>query len=169
MRQTKNEKARFAGTIFFEKGERCRWFDGDSDASEDGRMGIEGDAGGGNGNYGKSSASGPGGLVLDLDGRDACGDGSDGDGGKDGRIGLEADSGAVSEVEGSVDDAIEAAAAAAAIGPGPGGDEPLVALDKKKKKNGRHDDDQSAHRKCSSKTQKQKNVQVAACYIPTCY
>jgi hypothetical protein len=35
--------------------------------------------------------------------------------------------------------------------------------------NGRHDDDQSAHRKRSSKTQKQKDVQVAACLIPASY
>jgi hypothetical protein len=35
--------------------------------------------------------------------------------------------------------------------------------------NGRHDDDQSAHTKCSSKTQKQKDVQVAACLIPASY
>ncbi len=44
----------------------------------------------------------PGGLDLDLCGRDACGDGSDGDGGKDGSMGLGADAGAVLEVEGAL-------------------------------------------------------------------
>ena len=39
-------------------------------------MGIEGDAGGGDGDYGESGTSGPDGLDLDLSGRDACGDGS---------------------------------------------------------------------------------------------
>ena len=90
--------------------------DDDSDASVDGRMGTERDAGGGVGDYGESGTSGPDGLDLDLSGRNACGDGSDGDGGKDGRMGREADSRAVSETEGDADGAGEAAAPAAAIG-----------------------------------------------------
>jgi hypothetical protein len=71
-------------------------------SSVDGNMRIEGDAGGGDGDYGESSTSGPDGMDLDLGGRDACG--SDGDGGEDGSMGLEADSGAVSEVEGGTGD-----------------------------------------------------------------
>jgi hypothetical protein len=89
-------------------------------ASEDGRMGTERDAVGGNGDYGKSGTSDPDGLDLDLGGRETCGDGSDGDGGKDGRMGQMADFVAVSKDEGNVDDAGDAAALAAAIGPGPG-------------------------------------------------
>jgi hypothetical protein len=38
-----------------------------------------------------------------------------------------------------------------------------------RKRTAQPDDDQSAHRKCSSKTQKQKDVQVAACLIPASY
>ncbi len=75
-------------------------------------------------------------AIAPIAGREACGDGidvSDGDGGKDGRMGLRADFVAVSEDEGGVDDAGDAAAPAAAIGPGPG-DAILVTPDKKKKK-----------------------------------
>jgi hypothetical protein len=79
--------------------------DDNSDASEDGGMGIEGDAGGDAGDYGESGIIFPDGLDLDLSGRNACGDGSDGDGGEDGRMDLEADSGAVSEAQGGADDA----------------------------------------------------------------
>jgi hypothetical protein len=79
--------------------------DDNSDASEDGRMGIEGDAGGDDGDY-----------DGDTIGLYACGGGGDGNGGEDGGMGLEADSGAVSEVEGGVDGAGKAAAPAAAIG-----------------------------------------------------
>jgi hypothetical protein len=90
-----------------------------------------------NSDYGESGISGPDRLDLDHSGRDACGDGSDGDGGEDGSMGLEADDGAVSEVEGGVDGAGEAAAPAAAIGPGPAGDVVLVGPDKTKKKKNR--------------------------------
>jgi hypothetical protein len=95
-------------------------------------MKIEGDAGGGDGDYGESDTSGPDGMNLDLGGRDTCG--SDGDGGEDGSMGLEADAGAVSEVEGDADGAGETADPAAAIRPGPGGNLVLVGPDKKKKK-----------------------------------
>jgi hypothetical protein len=91
-----------AGTILKIAGD-AGCCDGDSDASEDGRMVIEGDAGGGDGDYGESGTSDPDGLDLDLSGRDACGGGSDGDGSEDGRMGLEADSGAVLEAEGGAD------------------------------------------------------------------
>jgi hypothetical protein len=57
----------------------------------------------------KGGASCPGGLDLDLSGRDACGDGSDGGGCEDGELGLEADSEAASEVEGGADGAGDAA------------------------------------------------------------
>jgi hypothetical protein len=89
-------------------------YDDDSDASEDGRIGIEGDASGGDGDYGESGISGPDGLDPDLSGRDACGDGSDIDGSEDGSIGLESDSGAVLEVEMNIDSAGAAPAPAAA-------------------------------------------------------
>ena len=49
-------------------------------------------------------------------------------------MGLEADAGAVSEVEGGIDGAGDAAAPAATIGSGPGRDAVLVGPDKKKKK-----------------------------------
>jgi hypothetical protein len=78
-------------------------------------MRIEGDAGGGDDDYGKSGTSGPDGMDLDLGCRDACG--SDGDGGEDGSMRLEADAGAVSEVEKGVDGAGEAAAPVAVVGP----------------------------------------------------
>ncbi len=105
--------------------------------SEDGRMEIEGDAGGDAGDYdvyGESGTSDPDGLDLGISGRNACGDGSDGDDGEDGRMGLEADSGAVSEAVGDADSAGEAAAPAAAIGHSPGGEVVLVGPDKKEKK-----------------------------------
>ena len=107
--------------------------DDDSDASVNGSMRIEGDAGGGDGDHGESGTSGPDGMDLDLGGRDAR-HGSDGDGGEVGSMGLEADAGAVSEVEGGIDGAGEAAALATAIGPGTGRDAALVGPDKKKKK-----------------------------------
>ena len=72
-----------AGTILKIAGD-AGGFNDNSDASEDGRMLIEGDAGGGDGDYGESGTNGPGGLDLDLGGRDACGDGSDVDGGENG-------------------------------------------------------------------------------------
>ena len=87
--------------------------DDDSDASVDGSMRIEGDTGGGDGEYGESGTSGPDGMDLDLSGRDACG--SDGEGGEDDSMGLEADAGAASEVEEGIDGAGDAAAPAAAI------------------------------------------------------
>ncbi len=96
--------------------------DDNSDASEDGRMGIERDAGGCAGDYGESGTSGPDGLDLDLCGRNACGDGSDGDGGEDGRMGLETDSGVVLGAEENADGAGEAAAPDAPMGHGPGGE-----------------------------------------------
>jgi hypothetical protein len=66
---------------------------------------------------GARGTSGPDGLDLDLSGRDACGNGSDGGGDEDGSMGLEADSGAVSEVEGGVDGAVDAATPAVLISP----------------------------------------------------
>jgi hypothetical protein len=97
-------------------------------------MRIEGDAGGGDGDYGESGKSGPDGMDLDLSFRNACGDGSNHDGGADGRMGQEADSRAVSEAEGDADGAGKAAAPAATFGLGHGRDSVLVGLDKKKKK-----------------------------------
>ncbi len=88
-----------AGTILKIAGD-AGGCDDYSDASENGRIGIEGDAGGGICGYGESGTIGPDGLDLDLNGRDACGIGSDSDGGEDGSMDLEADSGAVSKVEG---------------------------------------------------------------------
>ena len=120
-----------AGTILKIAGD-AGGCDDDSDASVDGSMRIERDAGGGDGDYGESGTSGPDGMDLDLGGRDACG--SDGEGGEDGSMGLEADAGAVSEVKGGIDGAGDAAAPAAAIGPGPCRDAGLVGPDKKKKK-----------------------------------
>ncbi len=51
--------------------------DDDNDAREDGRIGIEGDAGGSDGNYGESSTIGPYGLDLEIGARGACGDSGD--------------------------------------------------------------------------------------------
>ncbi len=105
-----------AGTILKIAGDAGGCDDG-SDASVNGSMRIEGDAGGGDGDYGESGTSGPDGMDLDLGGRDACG--SDGDGGEDGSMGMEANAGAVSEVEGGVDGAGDAAAPVAAFVPIP--------------------------------------------------
>jgi hypothetical protein len=60
--------------------------DDHNDASVDGSIIIEGDAGGGDGGYGESGTSCPDGTDLDLGGRDACG--NDGNGGEDGSMGL---------------------------------------------------------------------------------
>ena len=65
-----------AGTILKIAGDAGGCND-NSDASEDDRMEIEGTAGGCNGDYGKSGTSGPGGLNLDLVGKDAYGDSGD--------------------------------------------------------------------------------------------
>ncbi len=46
---------------------------------------------------------------------------------------------------------------------------PIFLIRRTKKHNAQHDDDQSAHMKRSSKTQKRKDVQVAACLILASY
>ncbi len=107
--------------------------DDNSDASEDGRMGIEGDAVGDAGDYDESGGSGPDGLDLDLRGRNACRDGSDGDGGEDGRMGQEADSGAVSEAEGDEGD-VGATTATHVRTPDDAAPRPLVHLKKTRRK-----------------------------------
>jgi hypothetical protein len=65
-----------AGTHFKIAGDAGGCNDG-SDASEDSRIRIKEDAGGGDGGYGESGTSGPNSLDLDLSGRDACGDSND--------------------------------------------------------------------------------------------
>ena len=87
-------------------------------------------------------------MNLDLGGRAACG--SDGDGGEDGSMVLEADAGAVSEVEGGIDGAGDAAAPAAAIGHGPAGEVVLVGPDKKKKEKPRTRTSADRHRQRDS-------------------
>ncbi len=48
-----------AGAILKIAGDAAGGSDDDSDASKDGRTGIEGDTGDGNGNYGESGTRGP--------------------------------------------------------------------------------------------------------------